>query len=159
MPKSEKPEPTLLVLDWYFLLEFTVDTRLEQGKQIADQSSEPLLDQDILIQASMPSKPQNGKLRLLLRVTTTEQGTKKCGLHIAVSVIGRFNVTGDSPGSEAVLVNALGILYGAIRETVLTTTGRTLLGPTMLPVVDFQKHVRTYPLSPPIEDKATGTTK
>lgn len=139
---KETPISSALTLDWYFLLELRIETYQEKGAKLETMNYLPLIADDLEIQTDLPTLINDGRMTVLLRVATTENGMKQCGLRLAVSMLGRFSLSHNLRDVEPIVISALDILYGAIRETVMTLSARTPMQPTMLPVIDFQSYVR-----------------
>lgn len=67
-------------------------------------------------------------------------GGKICPYDIEFSAIGHFKVSKKIPENkrkEFVIVNGCSIIYGAIREQVMTITARSIHGILILPVAHF----------------------
>lgn len=66
------------------------------------------------------------------------------------SVIGIFEVSADFPEDrlvELVRVNGGGLLYGAIRDMILTISSRSLKGGFLLPTLNFQEVLKAAAIS------------
>jgi preprotein translocase subunit SecB len=76
---------------------------------------------------------------------------KDCPYQGQTEMIGWFTVSDQWPeerAEELVSVNGASILYGAIREMLLTVTARSSHGPFMLPTMSFASAVKTEPEAP-----------
>ncbi|WP_299437677.1 hypothetical protein [uncultured Rhodospira sp.] len=78
--------------------------------------------------------------RLSLRVDSKDEPSR-CPYHLFVVMTGQFRIAEDygDPIQRSRLISntAPSMLFGAIREQVLTLTGRSAAGPWMLPAVMF----------------------
>lgn len=90
--------------------------------------------------------------RVILKATygPSEQ-QKDCPYQGHTEMIGWFTVSDQWPeesAEELVSVNGASILYGAIREMLLTVTARSSHGPFMLPTMSFASAVKEAPEAP-----------
>ena len=70
-----------------------------------------------------------------------------------VSAVGVFEVSPDFPDErllQLVQVNGGSILYGAIRDMVLTISGRSLKGGFLLPTLNFQEVLKASTIATPV---------
>jgi preprotein translocase subunit SecB len=87
---------------------------------------------------------------------------KDCPYHGHAEMIGWFAVSDQWPEDrveELVSVNGPSILYGSIREMLLTVTGRSSHGPFMLPTMSFASAVKEEPQVPKKATLAKPTAK
>lgn len=70
---------------------------------------------------------------------------KRCPYTIDIELQGFFTIdprfAKPREREDIVLVNGASILYGAIREMVLTITSRSIFGAMQLPTMDFRDHI------------------
>jgi preprotein translocase subunit SecB len=64
---------------------------------------------------------------------------EKCSYFGQIRVVGLFSIHHSTANKEIVLlVGGLGVLYGAVREFILSITSRGPNAPLMLPIVQFR---------------------
>lgn len=85
---------------------------------------------------------------LKLHIVIANKSGKIAPYDIDIEVAGIFSIQPNSniPVSERenfVIANGCAVLYGAIRDQVLTLTSRSARGPLMLPTVNFLDHLKT----------------
>ena len=77
-----------------------------------------------------------------LRVTIVSEREKPFSYSGVIAIRGIFEIHPAFPEArreDLIKVNGAGILFGAIREMVLTVTSRSLKGPLLLPTLNFQQ--------------------
>lgn len=77
---------------------------------------------------------------LKLRIVIENQQGKIVPYDIDIEVAGIFSVIPTMPleeREEFVLINGCSVLFGAIRDQILTLTSRSARGPLVLPTVNF----------------------
>lgn len=83
--------------------------------------------------------------RVLLRIAIENAGGKIAPYDIDVGVFGIFEISKDIPDEERknlVTVNGCSMLYGAIREHIMTLSARSIHGILILPTVNFQDKIK-----------------
>lgn len=88
-----------------------------------------------------PGEDNNNSHILMLKIVISNEEGKKCPYLIDIEVYGAF-VYGNSvdlslENIEMILINGCSILYGAIREQILSLTARSVYGQLILPTVNF----------------------
>lgn len=88
------------------------------------------------------SAPTNDSMLVSLRLRITNEEGKKCPYKVTVAVSGIFKWlnkdTEQEKRRDLTVVNGATILYGAIREMVMTVTSRSVSGQILLPAVNFE---------------------
>lgn len=104
---------------------------------------------------------QNNEVQFMVRLDLSASPKKDASFpyefDISAEAIVSFHGIEDDPAKlrELVLVNGASLLYGALREVVLTLTSRFPNAPVMLPSADF----RTLPIERKSAKKVPKTNK
>lgn len=106
------------------------------GVQITEGLDFSILDEN-------KNDPRQFALRF--RVALENEIGKAAPYDVDIQVAGVFSIISDMPVADRddfVQVNGCAVLYGAIRDQVLTLTSRSARGPLMLPTVNFLDYRR-----------------
>ena len=102
------------------------------------------------------SAPSNDTMLVSLRFRILNEEGKKCPYKVTIAASGIFKwltkETEQEKRRDLTVVNGATILYGAIREMVLTVTARSVSGQLLLPAVNFEDN------RPSLLAKANETT-
>lgn len=143
---THKPTTPALQLDWYFLLDLHAEMwGMKPSLGAESNASAQVEPDDVDITTTMLPPHVDATLPLSLLVTLTDRAKDRLGCNLSVALVGQFSVPRESEVSESVLVNAFGILFGAVREIAATVMGRGPGGPFLLPIVDFNEVLRRKP--------------
>ncbi|MCF6180268.1 MAG: protein-export chaperone SecB, partial [Geopsychrobacter sp.] len=99
---------------------------------------------DINAHAVMLSGKNKG-YQLLINVKIDDEDSENTPYNGEIQVVGIFSVAEDQESKDlSVMVHkkGTGILYSAVRELVLTLTGRGPWGPLMLPILDDLSEIK-----------------
>lgn len=94
-----------------------------------------------------------------LEISIDNKEGKPTPYMVDVGVVGIFNVLPSLPAErrrDLITVNGASILYGVVRELVLSLTSRFLAGPLTLPGMNFQDHVEDGPNMAVAESKESS---
>ena len=106
------------------------------GVQIGEGVDLSILDEN---------KDDPKQFALKFRITLDNEKGKVAPYNLDIEVAGVFSIVSNMPVADRedfVLVNGCAVLYGAIRDQVLTLTSRSARGPLMLPTVNFLDYRR-----------------
>ncbi len=106
------------------------------GVQIAEGVELTILDEN---------KDDPKQFGLKFRIVIENAIGKIAPYDVDIGVVGIFTIGSDVTIPERenfVRVNGCAVLYGAIRDQILTLTSRSARGPLMLPTVNFLDYVR-----------------
>lgn len=101
------------------------------GVQITESLDFSILDEN---------KEDPRQFALKFHVALENKKGKIAPYDVDIAVAGIFSIISDLPATDRedfVRVNGSAVLYGAIRDQVLTLTSRSVRGPLMLPTVNF----------------------
>jgi hypothetical protein len=106
------------------------------GVQITEGADFSILDDD---------KDDPRQFALKFRIALENKIGKAAPYDVDIEVAGVFSIISDMPAADRedfVRVNGCAVLYGAIRDQVLTLTSRSARGALMLPTVNFLDYRR-----------------
>lgn len=98
---------------------------------------------------------------VMLRIVIENKGGKIAPYDIDVCVIGHFKINKKVPKEKRenlVTVNGCSMLYGAIREQVMTLSARSVHGMLILPTANFQDKIKEN-TELPQNNKSTRTKR
>ena len=88
------------------------------------------------------SEPTDDTMLISLRFRILNEEGKKCPYKVTIAASGIFKwlnkETDQEKSCDLTVVNGATILYGAIREMVMTVTARSVSGQLLLPAVNFE---------------------
>ncbi|MDO9010192.1 MAG: protein-export chaperone SecB [Gallionella sp.] len=91
------------------------------------------------------NKDDPRQFALKFRIALENEIGKAAPYDVDIEVAGVFSIISDMPAADRedfVRVNGCAVLYGAIRDQVLTLTSRSARGALMLPTVNFLDYRR-----------------
>lgn len=91
------------------------------------------------------NKDDPRQFALKFRIVLENEIGKVAPYNVDIEIAGVFSIISDMPVADRedfVRVNGCAVLYGAIRDQVLTLTSRSARGPLMLPTVNFLDYRR-----------------
>lgn len=106
------------------------------GVQITEGADFSILDDN---------KDDPRQFALKFRIALENEIGKAAPYDVDIEVAGVFSIISDMPAADRedfVRVNGCAVLYGAIRDQVLTLTSRSARGALMLPTVNFLDYRR-----------------
>lgn len=98
---------------------------------------------------------------VILRIVIENKGGKIAPYDIDVCVYGHFKISKNVPKEKRenlVAVNGCSMLYGAIREQVMTLSARSIHGMLMLPTASFKDKIKEN-ADIPQNNKSTRSTR
>lgn len=120
----------------------------EQGREAVDFDFNGVeIGEGIDLSVLGDNKDDPKHFALKLHIAIDNKAGKIAPYDIDIEVAGIFSIQQNSniPVSEHenfIIVNGCAVLYGAIRDQVLTLTSRSARGPLMLPTVNFLDHLK-----------------
>lgn len=108
------------------------------GVQITEGVDLSILDEN-------KDNPRQFALKFRIALENENEKGKAAPYDVDIEVAGVFSIISDMPAADRddfVRVNGCAVLYGAIRDQVLTLTSRSARGPLMLPTVNFLDYRR-----------------
>jgi preprotein translocase subunit SecB len=158
-------QPSPLDLVYYHLTEINVTPDKDFDSQESKSLYPDFEDADFSAQVRLAAPVgETDPYEFMLKLQLT--GQAKEGRHFpyrfSISTEGVIRYTGDKlidERKELVAINGAAMLYGALREQLLSITSRFQNGPMMLPTVNFLDLRRPKPTSEPkqtISKKVTG---
>lgn len=100
--------------------------------------------------------------RVILRIAIENEEGKKAPYQVDICAYGDFHVNEKVPAEDRpnlVTVNGCSMLYGAIRELVMTLTSRSSHGMLTLPSVNFLDKIKKQSTPEPARAPASAPTK